>query len=109
MIKSFDLAMEQEAVEVLMNDPQLRIISCTVDCLKKTGYTSATFQFEKMKNPMKRKRARKLERFILFNGSNSNLDTVLSDFRKRIVAKYEFVTEQGVIIVLDYEYLKEGL
>lgn len=101
--------MDRDGICDLLNDPSFRVIKCEVDCMKKTGFTSANIEYEQTKSTVKRKRRRRIERFLLFGGSNSKLNEILDDAGKRIVAKYQFVTEQGVIIVLDYEYLNEGL
>lgn len=106
MIRSYDLAIDKENVERDINDPYLMIQNCRVGC-SDGGFTTVTLHFRKTREPICRKRHRVIERFILFDGQNAYLDSKLEDERIRLLHKHEFITEQGVIIVLDYE-LKNG-
>lgn len=104
MLKIFDLGMEEEYLESMLNDPEILLTKCSVFC-GETGFTTVSVDMEKAKEPIKRKRHRKLKRFLMFNGGNRELDEILENPINKIIHKYEFMTKQGVIIVLDYEYL----
>jgi hypothetical protein len=105
MIRSFDLAIESEAINGLINSPYMMLERFKIECMKKSGYTTATLHLKKSEDPIERKRYRKIERYILFNGANQELDEILENPVNRINHKHEFITEQGVIIVVDYEFL----
>ena len=107
MIRQFDLAIDEGAVERLLNDPKYQIIKCDVQCSEKTGYTTATLHTRRTREAMRRKRRRKLARFLLLNGTNTKMNEVLEDENYKVLRIFEFTNEHGVIIVLDYEFLKE--
>lgn len=103
MIRSYDLSIEKEVVEQMINDPHLMLQKYRVGC-GESGFTTATLYLQKVVEPIERKRHRVIERFILFDGTNQEVDRILEDKKYRVLRQYEFITEQGVIIVLDYEF-----
>ena len=108
MIRSYDLAMEEETVETMLNDPHLRLTKLRVGC-SESGYTTATLSLQVVEEPIERKRRRRVRRFVLFNGLNHELDQLVDDSNTKIIKQHEFITEQGVIIVLDYELKREDV
>lgn len=103
MIHSYDLGMEAEVVEGVLNNPYIRLFKCVVSCSEQ-GFTTVNLHTEKSSEPIKRKRHRVIQRFLMFNGTNADMNKILENEKYRIIHRYEFITKQGVIIVLDYEY-----
>jgi hypothetical protein len=105
MIRSFDLAMNQEALNHLLDNPTVQLQEIKVMC-SDTGYTTATLQYRLGEAPFP-KRKRRVERYLMFYGINLELNTLLESKRTRLVKLYDFQSEQGTIVVVDYQ-IKEG-
>jgi hypothetical protein len=103
MFRVYDLSINQEVVEQLLNDPYVSLISLNVAC-SESGYTTVSVRYTRVKEKLERKRRRKLERLIIFDGSNPRLDELLEDPSISVINKNDFFSENGVIIVLDYEF-----
>lgn len=102
MFRVYDLSVEQEVVEQRLNDPYMYLIDLNIAC-SDSGYTTASLRCMPSRQRIERKRTRKIQRFIIFDGSNPDLDELLMDPDVKVINKLDFFSENGVIIVLDYE------
>lgn len=109
MIRVFDLSMESHILTDLINEPNVRIIRLNYFCSAETGYTTAHLRYQIVKESIARKRRRHVRRFLLFDGRSEYLDQIMDDPVTKIIKEKEFLTAQGVIIVLDYEVPRERL
>jgi hypothetical protein len=105
MVKSFDLAMAQEALDQFLDNPDNQLQEIKVTC-SKTGYTDALIQYRTGTPPFPKKK-RRIKRFTMFYGSCPELNVLLEDKKTRLIKMYDFQTESGTIIVVDYQ-IKEG-
>lgn len=106
MYRAFDLSVAATEANQLLNNPELRLVSLSVSCSAETAYTVASLRFTSCE-PQERKFSRRLERFIMFEGENSDLDFRLSDKNFRLIKQYVFPTSEGTVVVLDYQIRKE--
>lgn len=102
IFRQFDLATEHELVDEIINNPLLMPIELNVSCTE-TGWT--TILVRAHRSPEKRtiKRTRRFRRFVLYGGINEALNQLMEDENVRILKRHDFFSEQGAIIVLDYE------
>lgn len=105
MVKSFDLAMNQELLNQFLDNPTIQLEKIQVTC-SETGYTNALFNYHFGPSPLP-KRKRRIERFLMFYGVNAELNKLLEDKKTRLIQLYNFQTENGNVIVADYQ-IKEG-
>lgn len=106
IFRQFDLAIYFEEVDNILNDPNLYVTEIKVSC-SEIGMTSLIITALDAKVPMERKRKRHFRRFLLHAGINEELIEILSDDNARVLNRHDFFTEQGAIVVLDYEVNKK--
>lgn len=106
MYRAFDLSALQDIANEFLNNEHLQLVSLNVSCSAETAYTVAALRFVPCERK-ERKFTRRLERFVLFEGVNSHLDERLSDKNVRLIRQYIFPTNEGTIVVLDYQIRKE--
>lgn len=109
MFRVFDLSIERELVEELINSPTCKIIEMKTFCSAETGYTTVHLRYNEVTEPIKRRRRRCVRRFVLFYGLNDDLNKIMDNPGTKLIKREQFLTAQGVIIVLDYELKHEGL
>lgn len=106
IFRQYDLAIYQEEVDNIINDPFISPSELSVTC-SGVGSVSLLIHARKTDKPREMKRNRHFRRFLLFGGVNEELIELLSDEKVRVLNRHDFDTEQGSIVVLDYQTLKE--
>lgn len=106
LFRQFDLSTDNELIDPLLDNPNLMPIELNVGCTE-GGYTTLLVHAQRAPEPIVRKRKRRFRRFVLFGGSNEELNLLLEDEKVRVLKRHDFFTEQGVIIVVDYEFKPE--
>lgn len=104
MFRVFDLSIYASNANELLNNPCLRLISLKISCSFETGYTTANLRFspcEKRETKFKRY----LKRFRV-EQDDHQLDELLQDKDVRIIKQHVFPTEDGSIVVVDYQVRK---
>lgn len=106
MIRVFDMSVEMKDIDKLLDDPNHFPTKLKVSC-SETGYTTLFYRGEECDEPREVTYLRRFRRFILFGGKSEPLMHLLKRKDIRILKEYEFFTEQGTIIVVDYETTNE--
>lgn len=105
ILRQYDLAIYFEEVDNVINDPYIYPYEIKVDC-SPIGAASVTIYAKEMDVPRNQKRKRRFRRFLLLAGMNEELVQLISDENVRVLNRHDFFTEQGTIVVLDYEVAK---
>jgi hypothetical protein len=98
----YDLSIEFQSVDQILDNPNLLPIELKVTCTE-TGYTTLLIQAQETDEPVERRYKRRFRRFLLLGGFNRELADLLSSKKNRLIKRHDFFTEQGAIIVIDYE------
>lgn len=106
IFRQFDLASEYEIVDELFDNPRLMPIELRPSC-SETGYTTLLFHAQEVDEAVKRRWKRRFRRFPLYNGVSEELNQLMEDENVRILNRYDHFTENGAIIILDYEFKSE--
>lgn len=106
MHRSFDLSAMATSANEWLNDSEKRLISLSISCSAETAYTVASMRFVPCEK-QERRFIRNLERFIMSDGENPFLDERLSNKDVRLIKQYVFPTNEGTVVVLDYQIRKE--
>jgi len=103
MKKVFKLEEDEIDLNKMLNDPKIRLKHIRVNCDKKTSLTTVVVDYSVGEVELKRVRKRRINRFHLLDGTDRSLDTILESKDYRVVKQYDFVTENGLVVVLDFE------
>lgn len=106
IFRQYDLAIYHEEVDNVLNDPYLFPTELKVSCTDE-GSASVLITAYPSKTPRPIKRNRHFRRFLLHAGENSELTNLLMSDDTRILNRHDFFTEQGAIVIVDYEVNKE--
>ena len=107
MFRIFDLAMFEEDINQLLNDPKLKLLQLNVACSEETAYTPVTLRFQQCEENQERKYKRYLNRFIASSEAYEVIDDLLADKKNRLIKMDTFPTKEGTVIVLDYQVKRE--
>lgn len=103
MIRSFNLPNDEYELNGLLNNDKIRAKHIRVNCDKKTSTTLILVDYIELKEQRTHIRTRKIERFHLLNGEDDRLNRITNSDEFRIVHRYDFLTDGGVVVVIDYE------
>lgn len=105
MIRVFDLSTHSDHVNDLLNDPKYRLNQLKIYCSEETGYTTATLRLTPCpKRTTKFKRY--LARYVCDRFGHPEVDRLLEDKNVRLIKQHIFPTQEGTVIVLDYQVRK---
>lgn len=102
MFQQFDLSIESESLDAALDDIRFEPIELNVMCTE-TGFTTILVRLQEAEEPQERRFKRRFRRFLLLGGRNDQLLHLLNDKKIRVIKRHDFFTEQGAVIVLDYE------
>lgn len=105
IFKQYDLAIYFEEVDNIINDPYLYPIELNVNC-SEIGSATIIIHAKEISSPRPIKRKRHFRRFLLHGGVNEELIDLMADENVRVLNRYDFFTEQGAIVVIDYQVNK---
>ena len=106
IFRRYDLAVYFEELDEALNDPYLYPTEISPFCTD-TGYATVLVRAQRIREPRKISRKRHFRRFLLLNGMSEELVSIMMDEKNRILNRYDFFTEQGDVVILDYEVNKE--
>ncbi len=104
MIKACVLNEDEHELEYLLNSEKHRIKHLNISCDKKTSVTIVVVDYVALETPQSKKRTRKIQRFHLLDGEDESLNQIIQSKKHRVIRRHDFLTESGVVVVLDYEY-----
>lgn len=102
MIRVFDLSMEIKELDDTLDNPDVDPVTLRVTC-SETGFSSLHYRGMPSEERRDMTFKRRFRRFLLFGGKSEPLNNLLQRRDVRIINTYDFMTEQGTIVIVDYE------
>jgi hypothetical protein len=103
MLRTFHLPDEEYDLNILLNDRKIRSKHINVNCDRKTSVTTVLVDYIELNEPRNQTRKRKIRRFHLLNGEDAELNQITNSTHFRVVYKYDFLTDNGTVVIVDYE------
>lgn len=101
MIRSFDLASSPEVLNHFLDDLHFELQSLKVSC-SDLGLTTLIVEYQRADEVIPRQK-RRVERHLLFYGTNPELNATLGDETTELIKMQDFFTAQGIVVVIDYQ------
>lgn len=102
MLRSYLLTFYSDVLEQELNNPEWQIIQRTFTCNPETGSASVVVRYLPAVEKRDVKTRRNIRSFFV-NGSNEELDDLLSNPKYRVIDSKTFQTALGSVVIVDYE------